>query len=79
MARRLASHLYQGTLRVWGEGCWEREAERPAIRRPASRIQRLRHDADEDEEVAVFASTTLLYLLDERKTANRPRHRAVSR
>ena len=26
MARRLAPHLCQGTLRVWGEGCWEREA-----------------------------------------------------
>ena len=26
MARRLAPHLYQGTLRVWGEGRWEREA-----------------------------------------------------
>ena len=25
MARRLALHLYQGTLRVWGDGCWERE------------------------------------------------------
>ena len=25
MARRLAPHLYQGTLRVWGDGCWERE------------------------------------------------------
>lgn len=26
MARRLAPHLYQGTLRVWGDGRWEREA-----------------------------------------------------
>ena len=26
MARRLAPHLYQGTLRVWGEGLWERES-----------------------------------------------------
>lgn len=26
MARRLAPHLYQGTLRVWGEGQWERDA-----------------------------------------------------
>ena len=26
MARRMAPHLYQGTLRVWGEGRWEREA-----------------------------------------------------
>ena len=25
MARRLALHLYQGTLRVWGDGRWERE------------------------------------------------------
>ena len=25
MARRLAPYLYQGTLRVWGDGCWERE------------------------------------------------------
>ena len=27
MARRLAPHLYQGTLRVWGEGRWGREAD----------------------------------------------------
>ena len=27
MARRLAPHLYQGTLRVWGEGRWEREVD----------------------------------------------------
>ena len=27
MARRLAPHLHQGTLRVWGEGRWEREAD----------------------------------------------------
>ena len=26
LARRLAPHLYEGTLRVWGEGRWEREA-----------------------------------------------------
>ena len=26
MARRLAPHLYQGTLRVWGDGRWKREA-----------------------------------------------------
>ena len=25
MARRLAPHLYDGTLRVWGDGRWERE------------------------------------------------------
>ena len=27
MARRLAPHLYQGTLRVWGDGRWERESD----------------------------------------------------
>ena len=27
LARRLAPHLYEGTLRVWGEGRWEREAD----------------------------------------------------
>ena len=27
MARRLAPHLYRGTLRVWGDGRWERESD----------------------------------------------------
>lgn len=26
MARRMAPHLFQGTLRVWGDGRWERES-----------------------------------------------------
>ena len=26
MARRLASHIGQGTLRVWGDGLWQRES-----------------------------------------------------
>lgn len=27
MARKLATHLYQGTLRVWGDGRWERDED----------------------------------------------------
>ena len=27
MARQLAHHLYQGTLRVWGDGRWERDED----------------------------------------------------
>ena len=27
MARQLAPHLYQGTLRVWGDGRWERDED----------------------------------------------------
>ena len=52
MARRLAPHLYQGTLRVWGEGRWEREANGrwKLIRFDISKFEQL-DDAPIDEAV----------------------------
>ena len=52
MARRLAPHLYQGTLRVWGEGRWEREANGHwnLIRFDISKFEQL-DDAPIDEVV----------------------------
>ena len=52
MARRLAPHLYQGTLRVWGEGRWEREASGhwKLIRFDISKFEQL-DDAPIDEVV----------------------------
>ncbi len=52
MARRLAPHLYQGTLRVWGEGRWEREANGrwKLIRFDISKFEQL-DDAPIDEVV----------------------------
>lgn len=41
MARRLAPHLYQGTLRVWGDGRWQRE--------PNGHWRLIRFDIDEFE------------------------------
>lgn len=41
MARRLAPHLYHGTLRVWGDGRWERE--------PTGHWRLIRFDIDKFE------------------------------
>ena len=52
MARRLAPHLYRGTLRVWGDGRWERESDGrwKLIRFDISKFEEL-DDAPIDEVV----------------------------